>query len=79
MSIRESIWEIIEKYDNGDIDECIEEIKTYLGNNKSIKQYKVYYDDDVFDSCGLDIYYLSVSWIDNDDVLDVCGAKIEHY
>jgi hypothetical protein len=79
MDIKEKIWEIIEEYDNVDIDECIGAIEDYLKDNPNVKSYKMYSDTDVFDSCGLDIYYISVSWIDVDGNLDICGSKIERY
>lgn len=79
MSIKEKIWEIIEEYDNGDIDECVGAIEDFLTGNPDVKSYKTYTDDDVYDSCGLDIYYICVSWIDINGDIDICGSKIEHY
>lgn len=79
MSIKETIWDIIEKHDNDDIDECVGEIEAYLQANYNIKSYRVDADTDVYDSCGLDIYYISACWIDMSDNLDMCGLKLEHY
>lgn len=74
------IYDIIEKYDgSGDIDECIGEIETLLEKYISegvIKKFETFLDTDVFDSCGLDIYYISVAWIDNSDELHICGSRL---
>ena len=58
MGIEDKFYEIIEKYDgSGEIDECVGEIEEMLDNNKDVLRYKTHSDTDVFDSCGLDIFY----------------------
>ena len=42
----------------------------FESNNSIVKS-----DTDVFDSCGLDIYYIMVSWIDTDG-LHLCGNRL---
>lgn len=77
MDIRDEIYEIIAKYDgSGEIDECVGDIRDYMSNNAEVKEYNIYTDTDVFDSCGLDIFYVSVSWITNNGVLEICGDRL---
>lgn len=76
MSIHDKFYEIMEKED--DFDELIGEVKDMLESEKqngNIKNYNYESDTDVFDSCGLDIYYLSICWIDNNDELQIAGAS----
>nr|DAO43714.1 MAG TPA: hypothetical protein [Caudoviricetes sp.] len=76
MSIRDKFHEIMEKED--DFDELIGEVKDMLESEKqngNIKNYNYESDIDVFDSCGLDIYYLSICWVDNNDELQIAGAS----
>jgi len=77
MNIEEKIYEIIEKYDGtGEIDECVGEIEEMLDNNKDVLRYKTHSDTDVFDSCGLDIFYISVSYVDRNNDLQICGDRL---
>jgi len=77
MDIEEKIYEIIEKYDEtGDIDSCEEEIDELMENNENVKQFMILKDTDVFDSCGLDIYYISVAYTDVDGEINICGDRL---
>lgn len=76
MDIREKFYEIMEKENS--FDELIGEVTDILEDERkagNIKGYKHEIDMDVFDSCGLDIYYLSICWIDNNDELQIAGAS----
>lgn len=76
MSIEERVYEIIDKYDEtGEVDECIDELENYLSEKFESNNFIVKSDTDVFDSCGLDIYYIMVSWIDIDG-LHLCGNRL---
>lgn len=76
MSIEEKIYEIIDKHDEyGEVDECVEELGNYLSEKIESKNFLIKSDTDVFDSCGLDIYYIMVSWIDEDG-LHLCGNRL---
>lgn len=77
MTVKEKIYEIIEEYDgSGDIDECVGDIREYLDKNTTVKAYDIHTDTDVFDSCGLDIFYISVGWIDEYGDVNVCGDRL---
>ena len=77
MSITDKIYEIIEKYDgSGEIDECTEDIAGFMERDERVKEYKVHDDTDVFDSCGLGIFYIAVSWIDTAGELHICGDRL---
>lgn len=77
MDIREKFYEIMEQ-EKG-IDEVIEEVKEMLEEevqNNNIKTYEILEDMDVFDSPGLDIYYVSISWVDsNSGKLVMAGSS----
>lgn len=76
MSIRDKFYEIMEKEDS--FDELIGEVKDMLESEKengNIKNYNYESDTDVFDSCGLGIYYLSICWVDNNDELHIAGSS----
>jgi hypothetical protein len=61
--MREKIYEIVERYEEeGDL-ECTEEIRQLLKDN-GITQYEVSIDE-MFDSCGYDVWAVSVAWIEN--------------
>lgn len=76
MNIEEKICEIIDKYDGtGEIDECIDEIENYLSEKFESSNFIVKSDADVFDSCGLDIYYIMVAWSDKYG-LHLCGDRL---
>lgn len=75
--IRDNIYELIDKHDGcGAIDECEDDISEYLASTDNVFQYKVWKDTDVFDSCGLDIFYISAAWIDKNGELQICGARL---
>ena len=76
MSIRDKFYEIMEKEDS--FDELIRNVKYMLESEKengNIKNYNYESDTDVFDSCSLDIYYLSICWVDNNDELHIAGSS----
>ena len=76
MNIIEKFYEIMEKED--DFDELIEEVEEMLEAEKkkvNINEYAHFSDTDVFDSCGLDIYYLTICWIDKDGKLQIEGTS----
>ena len=77
MGIEEKIYEIINKHDikTGKVDECIDELENYLSDKFESNNFRIKSDTDVFDSCGLDIYYIMVSWIDTDG-LHLCGNRL---
>lgn len=79
-NIRGNILEILEKYDGtGQVDECTKEIEEYLqplNDTGKILGFLVYQDDDVFDSCGLDLYYIAASWVDRKHNINICGSRI---
>lgn len=78
--MEEKIIEIIEKYDgSGQVYECIEEIEAYLqplNDSGKILGFLTYSDTDVFDSCGLDIFYIAVSWVDKKHNINMCGSRL---
>lgn len=77
MNIKEKFYEIFEDTISS-FDDLIGEVKDMLEEQKSlgnIKDYSHEIDMDVYDSSGLDIYYLSIAWIDNDGKLNVAGAS----
>lgn len=77
MSITDKIYEIIEEYGgSGEIDECAEDIEWFMERNVGVKDYKIHSDTDVFDSCGLGIFYVAVSWIDTAGELHICGDRL---
>jgi len=78
MDIKEKIYEIIELYDGtGEIDECVEEIEEMLSQNKTeVLRWTIHSDTDVFDSCGLDIFYISVAYVDANNELQICGDRL---
>ena len=77
MGIKEKIWEIIDEYDgSGKIDECSEEIKDFMNSLEDVATYEIYTDTDVYDSCGLDIYYISIAWYTTSGNLNVCGSRL---
>lgn len=81
MEIADKFYEIMEQEDKG-YDEIKEEVSELFSNAKlscEIQDFIFTTDEDVFDSCGLDIYYVSVSWIDNEDKLQIAGASYYSY
>ena len=77
MNIADKFYEIMEKEDCC-FDEMISEVTEMLEEEKrsgNIKSYEHISDKDVFDSCDLDIYYLSIGWIDNENQLQIAGAS----
>lgn len=80
MSVREKFYKIMEKEDS--FDELINEVEDMLKEEKdkgNISSYKYESDTDVYDSCGLDIYYLSIAWVNKDGSLEVAGASYWSY
>lgn len=76
MSIEDKIYEIIDKYDGtGGVDECIDELENYLSSEFDSNNFVIKSDIDVFDSCGLSIYYIMVAWNDTDG-LHLCGNRL---
>ena len=74
MSIRDKIYDAMGKYeDNGDLGECVSGLEDLLDAEGVV--YEIFTDEEVFNSCGFDIYYVSVSWIENNK-LNVCGSRI---
>lgn len=77
MNLKEKVYEIIESFDRtGETDECAEEIEKLFIENSDISNYEVFTDTDVFDSCGLDIFYVSVAWVDVNNKLHICGSRL---
>lgn len=77
MNIADKFYEIMEQEDKG-YDEIKEEVSELFSNAKlscEIQDFIFKTDEDVFDSCGLDIYYVSVSWIDDNEQLQIAGAS----
>ena len=77
MNIKEKFLEIMEN-DVSSFDDLVGEVKDMLEEQKSlgnIKDYSHEIDMDVYDSSGLDIYYISIAWINNDGELNVAGAS----
>ena len=80
MDLRGKFYEIMEKDDS--LDELIGKVEELLKAEKdegNIKDYEYTPDTDVFDSPGLDIFYLSICWIDNNDKLQIAGAGYYKY
>ena len=61
--MREKVEEILYDEDK-DFDEIVEELKDLL-KDPLVQEGQVLADQDVFDSPGLDIGYISVAWIEN--------------
>ena len=81
MNIKEKFLSIMEN-DIAGFNDLIGEVKDMLEEQKSlgnIKDYSHELDMDVYDSCGLDIYYLSIAWVDNDGKLNVAGTSYWSY
>ena len=76
MRIEEKIYEIIDKYDGyGEVDECVDEIESFLSEECNLTDFEVVSDTNVFDSCGLDIYYIMAAWNDSAG-LHLCGNRL---
>lgn len=76
MNIEEKVYEIIDKYDGtGEVDGCIDELENYLSEKFEKNSFRIKSDTDVFDSCGLDIYYIMVAWTDEDG-FHLCGNRL---
>ena len=81
MDVRERFFEIMEN-DMCSFDDLVGEVKDMLEAEKNagnIKDYRYELDMDVYDSCGLDIYYLSIAWVDKDNNLEVAGSSYWSY
>ena len=78
MDIREKFDEIIMENVESSFDDLVEKVKTMLEstcNSGHILSYNYYIDMDVYDSSGLDIYYLSIAWVDTENKVHVAGAS----
>lgn len=76
MNIREKFYEIMEKED--DFDELFGEVKDMLDEAKlsgKILDYEMNSDIDVYDSPGMDVYYLSIAWVKDDGELNIAGTS----
>ena len=77
MDIKEKFYEIFEDTTSS-FDDLVGEVKYMLEEQKSlgnIKDYSYEIDMDVYDSSGLDIYYLSIAWVDTENKVHVIGAS----
>lgn len=78
MNIKEGISSIIGKYDGGgQLFECVEEIIEFM-YSVDVENFDVWEDNDVFDSCGLDIFYICVVWIEQGE-LKTYGERLTRY
>lgn len=81
MDIKKKFYEIFEDTTSS-FDDLVGEVKNMLEGEKSlgnIKDYSYELDMDVYDSSGLDIYYISIAWVDNDGKLNVAGTSYWSY
>ena len=78
MGIEEKIYEIINKHDikTGKVDECIDELTDYFSNEIESNNFIIKLDTDIYDTCGLTMYYIMVSWNDSNG-LHLCSGKID--
>lgn len=79
--MKEKFYDLLEK-ENVDLDDIVGEIEECFElekQNGTIKDYKIETDCDVFESCGLDIYYVSVCWIDLTNELHIVGGSYYSY
>lgn len=77
MDLRDKFYEIMEQEEKG-YEEIKQEVSDLFQKAKmclDIEDFIFTTDEDVFDSCGLDIYYISVAWIDNDEKLNIVGSS----
>lgn len=77
MNIADKFYEIMEQEEK-DYKEIKKEVSELFEEAKlsgEIQDFIFRTDEDVFDSCGLDIYYISVSWIDDDNKLQIAGES----
>ena len=78
--MEEKIYDIISEYDeSGGLDECTEEIEKYMDSLVEIGEiltYDILSDSDVFDSCGLDIFYVAVAWVDTNSNVHIIGDRL---
>ena len=80
MNIREKFYDIMEKED--DFSVLKNEVKAMLDEAKlsgKILDYEMNSDIDVYDSPGMDIYYLSIAWVNNDGELNIAGTSYCSY
>ena len=76
--IIDKFYEIIEKYDEyGDTNATLCDIKAFM-QECEIKSFQISVDDDVFDSPGLDIYYVMLAWNDSEG-LHMVGSPLTRY
>lgn len=73
--IIDKFYEIIDSYDEyGNTNSVVCDIKALM-EECQIKNFQISVDDDVFDSPGLDIYYVMLAWNDNDG-LHIVGSPL---
>lgn len=89
MSVKEKIFEILEQYEghspyreievNGEWEEISleEEIEEVLGAAESITDFYVEATN-MFDNPGIDIYSISVAWIENGKLETILNYEIDH-
>jgi len=78
IDIKEKFYNIMETELEDGLDELIQELEDILNSereNENIKNYKYTIDTDVFDSPGLDIYSVSICWIDSKDNLEIASSS----
>lgn len=56
---------------------CCEEIKALLSTEENVKQFKIYFSD-TFNILDFTVYYIAVSWIDNDNNLHMTGGSYSY-
>lgn len=73
--IIDKFYEIIDSYDEyGNTNSAVCDIKALM-EECQIKSFQISVDNDVFDSPGLDIYYVMLAWNDNDG-LHIVGSPL---
>lgn len=73
--IIDKFYEIIDLYDGyGNTNSAVYDIKALM-EECQIKNFQISVDNDVFDSPGLDIYYVMLAWHDNDG-LHIIGSPL---
>lgn len=60
--MKEKLFELLEQIDQDCDTECEQRIKDFM-NGLGAEQVEVSVDE-VFDSCGLDVYSVSVAWLE---------------
>lgn len=79
-NLKEKFQEILEM--NISYENCqglVEDLFNNAKDSNEIKDFKIITDEDVYDSPGMDIYYISVAWIDNNNNLEIIGQPYYAY